>query len=121
MLTYEELTLIHYLVGATKESETIHISPDVTSALQDLSNNVSLSDPKEVFVQAADLTMLVLKRRPFPTKNTLVAVLAACTMLVMDNYVMHLDWNEVDRVVLLLENGTWSKHKFVEWLEKIDA
>ncbi|MEK9137028.1 MAG: hypothetical protein AAB393_07890 [Bacteroidota bacterium] len=122
MLTCEELLLVHYLVREDQDSETIQIPAEVRKGLDRLSNVVSLSPTQsEEFAQAADLTMLVLKARPFPTKNTPVAVIAGCTILVMNGYTMHVDWKEIDHVVTLLENGTWSKNKLVEWFERTAA
>jgi prophage maintenance system killer protein len=116
------LLLIHYLVREDQDSETIQIPDEIRKGLDRLSNVVTLSPTQsEEFAQAADLTMLVLKARPFPTKNSLVAVVAGCTALVMNGYVMHVDWNEIERVVTLLENGTWSKNKLVEWFERTAA
>ena len=119
MLTCEELLLIHYLLQKSEGNEPVKIRDEFRKELDRLSNVVRLSPKQqEELAEAADLTMLVIKTRPFPTKNTLVGVIAGCTLLVMHGYVMHVDWKEIDQVVTMMESGTWTRNKLVEWFER---
>ena len=120
ILSIEELLLLNYLLSENQDNETVSVSDQFQSELKVMSSVERGSNGQsDDYAKAADLTMLIVKSRAFASWNTRTALAAGCIMLVLNEYTLSVDRDELSGAAARIDTGTWTRNKLTEWFQKV--